>query len=212
MFIPWTVAALATLTAFMIVVRAFWLRIPSRLRGSLVWLAVAVILLQAAFYLTKWGTTSAYINVIIYWLAISSYELLVLLFSRFSPRWLTSISAAILIIPLFASSFLIPLTGIFRPGSLPRRPIGEHLYYKVFPSTVSGPGVQVFDIEVYYRPLFAPFLSRKVGKQSFNTAECDASAAFLMSSSNPKILVARCPRWPTQPAGSEDRTLYLKRM
>ena len=212
MFIPWTMAALATLTALMIVVRAFWLSVPSRLRWLLIRLAIGVIMVQAFFYLTKWGTTSAYVNVIIYWLAIGSYELLVLLFSRFSPRWLTSISAVILIVPLFASSFLTPLTGIFRPGSLPKNLIGDHLYYKVFPSTVSGPGVQVFDIEVYYQPVFAPFLSRKVGKQSFNTAECNASAAFLVRGSDPKMLIARCPLWPTQPAGSEDRILYLKRM
>jgi hypothetical protein len=212
MFIPWTMTALAALTAFMIVVRAFWLRVPSRLRWLLIRLAIAVILFQAFFYLTKWATTSAYINVLIYWLAVASYELLVLLFSRFSPRWLTSISAAVLIAPLFASSFLIPLTGIFRPGSIPKTPIGNHLYYKVFPSTRSGPGIQIFDLEVYYRPDFAPFLSRRIGKESFNTGECNASAVFTVNGPGAHTLIARCPHWPTQPPGSVDRLVYLKRM
>ena len=212
MYIPMTTAALVALTALLIVVRALWLRVPSRTRWLLIRLSAGIIILQSVFYTSKWATTSAYVNVIIYWLAIASYLLLVLLFSRFSPRWLTSISAAILILPLFASSFLIPLTGIFRPGSLPKWPIGDHLYYKVFPSTVSSPGVQVFDVEIYYRPVLLPFFSRMVGKQSFNTAECNAAAAFVVSGSRPKTLIARCPLWPTQRPGSEDRIVYLKRM
>ena len=212
MFIPMTTAALATLIVIMIVVRASWLRVPSRMRWLLLRLAIAVIVLQCIFYVSKWATTSAYVNVLIYWLAVAGYLLLVLIFSRFPPRWLTSISAAILILPLFASSFLIPLTGIFRPGSLPKRPIGDHLYYKVFPSTAASPGVQVFDLEVYYQPAFLPVFSRRVGKQSFNTAECNAASAFIVNGSRPKTLIARCPLWPTQPPGSEDRILYLKRM
>ncbi len=210
MFIPSTVAALAILTIFIIAVRSFWPSFPRRVQRLLVQIAVVVILVQGFFYLTKWGTTSAYLNVVIYWLAIASYELLLLLFSRLSPQWLTSISAAILMLPLFASSFLMPLTGIFKPGSLPKRPIGEHLYYKVFPSTVSGPGVQVFDVEFFYQPTVAPFLSRRVGKQSFNTAECNAAAVFVVNSGARNTLIARCPFWPTQPPGSEDRIVFIR--
>src|ERR1700733_6645058 len=104
-----TAAYLVLLIAVMLLLRIFWLHLPSRLRFFLFRGAIAAILLHVFFVVTKWGTTSTRVNAIINWLAIAGYVLLVLLFSRLSPRWLTSLSAAILLIPLFSSSLLYPL-------------------------------------------------------------------------------------------------------
>src|SRR6201999_1304211 len=97
MYIPITIAALASLTAAMILLRIFWLRLPSRLRFFLIRASIALIALHVLFVLTKWSTTSDRLNTVINWLAIASYALLVLLFSRLSPRWLTVPSSIILL-------------------------------------------------------------------------------------------------------------------
>jgi hypothetical protein len=202
-------AALVLLTAAMILLCALWLHVPSGLRWLLIRASLAITLVQAVFSATKWGTTSAYVNVIIYWLAIAGYELLVLVFSRMPPRWLTSISAAILILPLFAATIMLPLTGIFRPGSLPKVPIGKHFYYKLIHWPNDGEGNAGVDLDIYYRPVIAPFLSRKIKTQSFNTNECNASAAFIVPGPDSAHVIARCPHWPNQPAGTVDKLLQV---
>ena len=209
MHIPLTIAALALLTVAMLLVRIFWMRIHPSLRFGLICAFIAAALIHVFFAATKWGTSSTYVNVIINWLGIAGYELLVLLFSRLSPRWLTSLSAAILLIPLFASSILFPLAMIFQPGAIRRVPIGNHLLYKVSPWSNDNSSNSGVDLDIFYRPAFAPFLSRKVQSQPFNTQQCNAFAAFAIPGPTPRSVIARCPHWPNQPAGSVDRLLQL---
>jgi hypothetical protein len=209
MHIPLTIAALALLTVAMILLRIFWMRIPGRLRVCLIRGSIVMVIVHVFFVVTKWGTNSTYLNVIINWLAIAGYELLVMLFSRISPRWLTSLSAAILLAPLFASSILLPLTMIFQPGVIPRVPMGHHLYYKVSQWSNNGAGNSGADLDILYRPPFAPFFSRRVQSQPFNTQECNASAAFAVLGPTPRTVIARCPHWPNQPPGVEDKLLQL---
>ena len=207
--IPATIAALGLLTAAMILLRILWARVPPWLRIIFIRGAVTMMLIRGLFLATKWGTTSAYVNVVIAWLAIAGYELLIVLFSRLTPRWLTSASAAILLVPLFASTILIPLAGIFRPGSLPKVPIGRNLYYKVVPWSNNGAGNSGVDLELFYRPAFAPFLSRKVETQAFNIMQCNALAASVGRGADGHTLVARCPHWPSQPSGTEVKVLQF---
>jgi hypothetical protein len=209
MYIPITIAVLALLMATMFLPRIFWTRIPRRLQSLLIRGAIAMLALHTFFVLTKWGTISSYLNVVISWLAIASYIFLTLLFSRISPRWLTSLSAAILLAPLFASSIVIPLTAIFRPGSIPSIPIGNRLYYKVAQWGNNGTDNSGVDVDIYYRPPFAPFLSRRVQSQPFNVRECNVFTASAISGPTPKTVIARCPNWPTQQAGTVDKLLRL---
>ena len=81
MYLPITTAALALLTAAMVLLRVFWLRVPSRMRFFLIRASIAIIVLHGLFVVTRWNTTSDRLNVFINWLAIAGYELLVLLFS-----------------------------------------------------------------------------------------------------------------------------------
>ena len=117
-------------------------------------------------------------NVLINWLAIAGYELLILLFSRLSPRWLTIPSAAVLLVPLFASIFVIPLTHLFEPGSVKNGPLGNHLFYDVRPMDVFRRRQHGVDVIIYYRPPFIPFLRHKLQTIPFNDQECNAYAAF----------------------------------
>jgi len=143
MYIPITTAALALLTVAMILLRIFWERVPSLLRFVLIRTSIALVLLQAFLAATKWGTTSNHLNAFISWLAVASYELLILLFSRLSPRWLTSISAAILLIPLFAASILFPLTDLFNPWPNKKVSIDRHFFYGVLPVPAAAAMVSI---------------------------------------------------------------------
>jgi hypothetical protein len=204
-----TAAYLGLLIAAMLLLRIFWGRLPAGLRTFLVRAAAAAFLLHLAFVVTKWGTTSTQGNAIINWLAVAGYVLFILLFTRLSPRWLTSLSAVILLIPLFASSILYPLTMVLTPDGIPHVPIGNHLYYKSVGWAETGGGNSGVDLNVYYNPPFLPFLARRVQVQPFNTVECNAYAAIILLGPAPKTVLARCPHWPTQPPGSDDKVLHL---
>src|SRR5260370_9742473 len=210
MDIPITTAALVLLTATMILLRILWLRVSPRLRFSLICTSIAMIILHVLFEVTKWSTTSDLLNVLITWLAIAGYELLVLFFSRLSPRWLTIPSAAILLIPLFASSILLPLVPLFQSGSPQKVPIDNHFFYDVRPWGNTGGGNTGADVLIYYRPPFAPFLRRRLQTIPFNNRECNANAAFAIPLPASKNFLGRCPHWPTQPPGTFDKVLPLR--
>jgi hypothetical protein len=206
--IPLTFATLALMTAAMIILGAFWLRVPPGLRFFLPRAAIVLVLLHGFFVITRWGTTSERLNALINWLAVAGYELLMVLFARLSPKWLTSLSAAILIVPLFAASIVMPLTLLFQQGTIKAVSISNNLYYRRVAWVDSGatPGV---DLNIYYRPRFFPFLSRKIQTQSFNSEQCDASSATVLPGSDSQTVIAHCPHRPSQPPGSDNKILQL---
>src|ERR1700730_17575668 len=128
MYIPLALAALALLTVAMILLRIFWSRVPPRLRILLIRASIAIIILHGLFVLTKWNTTSDRLNAVINWMAVAGYELRVLLFSRLSPRWLTPPSTIILLVPLFASRILVPLTHVFEAAPHKDASLGDNLF------------------------------------------------------------------------------------
>jgi hypothetical protein len=198
MYIPITTAALALLTAAMVLLRVFWLRVPSRMRFFLIRASIAIIVLHGLFVVTRWNTTSDRLNVFINWLAIAGYELLVLLFSTLPPRWLTLPSSIILLIPLFAASILGPLTYIFDPAPRIKVPLEDHFFYQIDPWSNAGSGTQGVDVVIYYQPPVAPFLRHKVQSIPFNDRECNSRAASAIAFPAKKTAVFRCPEWPPQ--------------
>jgi len=210
MYIPLTTAALALLTVAMLLLRIFWSRVPPRLRFFLIRASIAVILLHGLFVLTKWTTTSDRLNVVINWLAIAGYELLVLLFSRLPPRWLTLPSTIILLIPLFASTILVPLTHIFDPASNTNVSFGDHFSYEVDPWTNTGGANNGADLIIYYHPPFAPFFRHKLESIPFNDQECNSRATSATALPAKKVILGRCPNWPSQPAGTLDKLVPLR--
>jgi hypothetical protein len=204
MYIPITVATLALLTVVMILVRIFWLRIPPRIRLFLIGTSVVLIVIHVLFEATKWSTTSDRLNVVISWLAIAGYELLVLLFSRVSPKWLALPSAIILLLPLVSSTILLPLTELFQPVSRSTAPMGDQLFYEVSRWENTGGGNAGVDIIIYHRSSLLPFFRRKLQVIPFNNQECNAYAAFAISLPA-KHYLGRCPYWPSQSTGTLDK-------
>ena len=210
MYIPITTAVLALLTVVMVLLRIFWRRVPPRLRFFLIRASIFVIVLHVLFVVTKWNTTSDRLNVFVNWLAIAGYELLVLLFSTLPPRWLTLPSTIILLIPLFASSILGPLTLIFDPDSHKKVSLDDHLFYQIDPWSDPGSGSKGVDVIIYYRPPLAPFLRRKVQSIPFNDRECDSRAASAIVSPARKIVIFSCPNWSSHPTGILEKILPLR--
>ena len=209
MYIPITIAALASLTATMILLRIFWLRLSARLRFFLIRASIVLIAIHVLFILTKWTTTSDRLNTLVNWLAIAGYVLLVLLFSRLSPRWITIPSSVILLVPLFAASILFPLARLFEPGSPRNIPLGNRLFYEVSPWANAGGGNAGVDVFIYYIPHFIPFLRHKLQVIPYNDGECDTSATSVTLVSNPKAVLGHCSRWPNQGPGTVDKLLPL---
>jgi hypothetical protein len=180
------------------------------LRFLLIRASIAIIILHGLFVVTKWNTTSDRLNVFINWLAIAGYELLVLFFSRLSPRWLTLPSTIILLIPLFASSIVIPLTHLFEPASRKNLSLGDDLFYEVSPWSNAGGGNKGVDVIIYYRPPFAPFMRHKLQSIPFNDQECNSRAASAVAFPAKKSVLGRCPNWPSQASGTVDKVLPLR--
>jgi hypothetical protein len=209
MHIALTTAAIAVLTVAMLLLRIFWNGGSPRLRLGIITVSISLVLLQAFFAATKWGTTSDRLNVFIFWLAVAAYEFLVLFFSRLSPKWLTSLSAAILLIPVFAASIVLPLTELFDPSSYKTVPLGDKLFYQVKPWANPGGGSKGADLIVSYRPPIAPFLRHKIHITPFNDRECNSSAAVAILFPSTKTVLGRCPAWPSQSSGTVDKLFPL---
>jgi hypothetical protein len=130
--------------------------------------------------------------------------------STLPPRWLTLPSTIILLIPLFSSSILGPLTYIFDPGSHKKVNLEDHLFYQIDPWSNAGGGSKGVDVVIYYRPPFAPFLRHRVRSIPFNDRECNSRAASAIVLPARKTVIFRCPNWPSQPAGTLDKVLPLR--
>jgi hypothetical protein len=209
MFIPITIATLAALTVAVFLLSIFWPRFSPRLRHRLIRLAVFVIIVHLFFITSKWNTTSDRLNILINWFAIAGYEFLVLLFTRLSPRWLTLPSAIVLLIPIFSSTVIFPLADGFQPGSVTQVPIGNHLVYDVNPWINAGGGHAGVDVKIYYRPPFLPFLQHKIRTIPFNNRECNSFAATATTVPDRKVIVGRCPSWPSQPMNTLEKVFPL---
>jgi hypothetical protein len=209
MFIPITTVTLILLSVAVLLLSILWPTLSPRLRSLLIRLSIFVIVLHLVFLATKWNTSSERLNVLINWCAIACYELLILRFSCLSPRWLTLPSAVVLLVPVFSSSVLLPLTAIFLQGSNTQVSIGNHLVYDVNPWYNPGGGNAGVDVKVYYRPPLLPFLRHKVQSIPFNDHECNSSAATAAFIQDKKLIVGICPNWPSQPTKTLDKSFPL---
>jgi hypothetical protein len=203
-----TTAVLASLTLAIILLRVFWLRISTSARSFFVYAGLSMILIHVAFTVTKWSTTSDRLNSLINWGAVAGYLLIIVLFTLHRPRWLTTISAAILILPVFASNILLPLRDLFNP-ILPSitRIDSRYIYAKNLwnePGENQNSGA---DLMVFYQPRLFP-MRRKVQRATFNDMQCNASASSASIDRARKIIHFHCPASSTQ-AGSDPIDLLL---
>jgi hypothetical protein len=209
MYITITTVTLALLIVAMLALRIVWSRIPSPWRKFLIRASLVLVVVHILAVVTKWETSSDRINLVLDWLAIAGYVLLILLLTRLSPRWLTSLSAVILILPLFSANILLPLTQLFVPRYNDMVAMGDTHWYQINPWSNAGAGIAGVDLQIYYRPRFAPFLRYRFQATPFNELQCNTKAAFALPGPSPKTVLARCPYWPSQRVGYVDEILPL---
>jgi hypothetical protein len=191
----------------MIVLRVFWTRVPARLRFFLVRFAFVLVVAELLMTATTWNTVSNFANALINWGAVAGYMLIILLFTRHRPKWLTTISAVILLIPVFASSVLSPLGILFTPT--PNRPvrITRNLFFErnVW---VEGANSGI-DLNLYHRPTFTPFLRKKIERVPFNNQQCHTAESMATLEPDGKNIRVVCPPWPNQNAEAVERIIPL---
>ncbi|WP_035350171.1 hypothetical protein [Edaphobacter aggregans] len=193
MHFPLTLALLGLLTGAALVLRVFWWRIPSWLRRFVLGLAFAMVLLRFLFLVSSWSTTSTYFNDLLCWTAVAGYEILLIRFSLMRPQWLTALSALILMLPIFGSTLLTPLTRIFYWSPADISSIGGPYICEKSPWDLDGLGNSGMDLIVFYRPPFAPFVRHLVQRASFGDDQCDAAASSAVADPARKVVHFRCP-------------------
>ncbi|HWW23687.1 MAG TPA: hypothetical protein VNY78_07260 [Edaphobacter sp.] len=202
-----TAVVLASLLLAIILLRVFWARVPAKARSFLIYTGLAMMFLHIAFTLSKWSTTSYRLNAIINWGAVAGYMLAIALFTLLRPRWLTTISAVILILPVFATNIFLPLLDLTSDSPRVTR-IDRHYTYSQTFWDISGENQNSgVDLVVFYQPRFLP-LRRKVQRATFNDMKCDASASSASLDRDSKIIHFHCPASPSK-AGSAPIDLLL---
>jgi hypothetical protein len=207
--LPLTFASFALLTAGIVLLRLLWRRLPVRVHLLLIALSCSALLLCGLSAVTKWKMYPESLHASLYWAAAAGYELLVILFTLLRPRWLTSIIAAILIIPLLSASLFLPLARIFDRTPYETSSLGHNFVSVRTPwgaGISDGSGV---DLEIYWRPSWAFILQRRVQGARYYNTQCDTGASFAELQPDRKSVRMNCPAAPNQPA-SAARSLVVK--
>ena len=201
MHVPITLFALALLTAGMLLLRARWERISLRVQGLIVGVVVLFCLLWGFSHLTKWETSSFYLNALLAWSRVVGWELLLMLFSLLRPRRITVPIAVLLLAPVLGATVLLPLTDVFERPSILTRRLGNGYVVETM-RTHQGDPVRIPEVEVtLYRQLPAvPMLRRIRHITSFTEAQCNTRATSAVLDGTGRNLLIHCPAWPDRPA------------
>jgi hypothetical protein len=198
MYIPTTLAVLGLLSGLVILLRSFWWRLPERSRAPLLAIALVAASLPVLSMVTHWETTSARINALLHWTAVAGYELILMRFSLMRPRWLTTICAFILVLPIFGDAFLMPLAKLFEPDDAEVFAMEGPYLCERSPWPTIGNKIPGFNLRVLYRPRIAPFLRHRVQLSAFNSEQCVASASTASILPGAQQILFHCPARPGQ--------------
>jgi len=193
MHVPLTFALLVLLTGIIVALRFVWWRMPPWLQSFLVAGAVAMFLIRFVFVVSHWSMTSTRLNALLCWTSAVGYEVLLVRFSLMRPRWLTSLSAVILLVPIFGSTLLLPLTRIFDWAPADISAIGGPYICEKSGWDTTVVGNSGMDLIVFYRPRFAPFLRHLVQRAAFADDQCESVASSAVADVTNKVVHFHCP-------------------
>lgn len=193
MHLPLTFGLLGLLTGAVLLLRLLWWRLPWWLRRTVLGTACAMVLLRVLSIATQWSMTSTRLNAVICWTAVAGYEILLARFSLMRPRWLTSISAMVLLTPLIGSTLLIPLTRVFDWSPADISHLGGPYILERSPWDTDASGNSGVDLIVFYRPPLLPFLRHFDQRASFGEDECNPGAASVQADQKAHTVHFHCP-------------------
>lgn len=192
MHLTLTFATLLAVTAILVLLRLRWTHLSPNLRRTILATACAICIIFLLSYGTGWSTTGVRLNYIFYWLFLASVEFFVLLITLVPPRWLTSLIAVVLLLPILSASIFLPLTAVFAAPPV-TTPIGDHLVSTATPWNSGKIGITGIDLDVYYRPAMMPFLQRRLKANHLYNTQCDTGKAFVVIQPDQRSILLVCP-------------------
>lgn len=199
MHVPLTIAALALLTAVIVLIRICWSYLSPATHRILITTACVAIAIYAITSTTHWQPTNQRLGSSLRWFGIAAYEFFIILLTLLRPRLFTSFIAAVLILPLLSASILLPLSAFF--DHLPQTT--THLPANlVSVRTIVDRGneaADAADLEVFRIVSWFPFLEHRIIETRFFATQCDAANAFATIQPDRETVVYTCPALPTQP-------------
>ena len=207
--LPLTFAALAILTGALILLRLRWRKVSQKTHLILIGFAGAALVLYLLMFATGWSTSSNHLNAVIYWAAIAGYEFFLLLFTLLRPHWLTTIIAAVLMLPILSASPFLRLAELFNPAPHTTVSIGPNFLSDLAPWGTGIAASSGFDLTIYSHPTWTQFLRRRRQASRYFSGQCDASKASATLQPDGKHVLMSCPAAPNQPPDAA-RSLVVK--
>jgi hypothetical protein len=207
--LPLTFVGLAIMTGALILLRLRWTRLSSKTQKILVYCAFAALIFYALISVTLWSTSSTHLNAVFYWCAVAGYEFFILLFTLLRPRWLTSIIAAVLILPILSASPFLPLAELFNPAPHTIVSIGPNFISDLAPWGAGTAPNSGFDLIIYSHPSWTHVIRRRRQACHYYSGQCDASKAYATLQPDGKHVLMSCPAAADQPSAAA-RSLVVK--
>ncbi len=204
MYIPTTLATLGILILALVLLRIAWNHLPTWMHSTMFPCSVAFISLIVFSYVTKWTFISHRLYALLLWCGVAGYGLLLVRFSLESPRWLTSVIAIILFLPIFSSSIVLPLANLFIPSisTVATVPLGSSLFSVRSVIDRSPIAPSATDLKVYYRPRWLPMLQHERAGVRFFDTQCNGSASYAVLQPGHRTVLIACPPFPSDPPGT----------
>lgn len=207
--LPLTFAAFAILTGTLILLRLYWTRFSPKTQRFLVVCSCAVLVLVGAAKATHWSTFSSHLNAAFYWLVIASYGVLLVLFTLLRPRWLTTVIAIVLFIPILSASAFLPLAELFDPAHHIVVDIGANFTSDLSPWGTGAAPTSGYDLTVYSHPSWTRYLRHRRQGSHYYSDQCDSSRATATLQPDGEHVLLSCPAAPNQPPDAA-RNLVVK--
>jgi hypothetical protein len=207
--LPLTFAALALLTVALILLRLRWAHLSPKTHEILIACACVALGLYAFSAVTRWSTSSNHLNAALYWFAVAAYEFFLLLFTLLRPRWLTTIIAVVLILPILSASPFLPLADLFDPAPHTIVSIGSNFISERTPWGTGTAPSSGFDLVIYSHPSWTHVLRRRRQACHYFSGQCDASRASATLQPDGKHVLMSCPAASNQQPGA-GRSLVVK--
>ena len=199
--VPLTFIAIACLVALVVSLCLLWPRLSPAIR-RLLFLLLAVLLIPTLLNLAlRWDTTNLRVNALLIWIRILIYELCIVSFTLLRPRALTFPIAAILTLPLFASSVVGPASDLFSSDVPSRQAIGNGYFLELLPwNSASSGRTSGTDFTLFYQPPGLHFLRRPfMGYRLYDT-QCQTGNTTAAVDLHTAHIAVHCPPLSSNPA------------
>ena len=198
MHLPLTFGVLAALAMAVLLLRSRWDRLSPRVRRTILIFAIAVLVLRGLGLVANFSV-SFRVDAAMYWMCLAGYGVLLARFSLARPRWLTSLIAVTLALPLLAATAFLPLTELFDQAAPSVARVGGDLYSELRRIRTSPVSVDGAEFNIYSRPAWAPFLRRRRQTARLFDTQCDTGAISAVLLPGGRSVRVTCPQWPGQP-------------